>query len=133
MAESLLGSGVSTVATADEPTMPANSTKLSLVVDCENPFITVLGMVAPSPDWIVQISNLNLYSNRGAGFVQNHSGHLIVYDAGTDSGRDFTDPEDTSKDQPTVPPLNIAPLVEDETDRFEGRVVGKYVIEKLEK
>lgn len=56
---------------------------------------------------------------------------LIAYDAGVDDGRDFTPPLDTSLDEPTAPQKNIAPLVEDETDRFEGRIVGKYVIQKI--
>lgn len=131
VAESLLGKGTKSVVAADGPTMPGNKTTLRVAVDCENPFVTAISMIAPSPDWIVQVSNKNLFSSGHQAFVPYTWGYLIAYDAGTDSGMEFTNPEDESLDEPTEPPLNIAPLVEDETDRFEGRLVGKYVIEKV--
>lgn len=124
-----MGRGVKTVASADGPTPPGHSTILKFQVDCEHPFITVLGMIAPSPDWIVQINNRNTYMN--GRFVNFMSGSLIAYDSGTDDGREFTAPGDPTLDMPTDPKLNIAPLVEDETDRFEGRVVGKWIIKKM--
>lgn len=123
--------GVKDLAAASGPTMPGKSTTLELEVDCKNSFVTVLGMIAPSPDWIVQISNRNLYSSRLRRFIPYTAGFLIAYDAGTDSGRDFTPPGDLSLDKPTEPKQNIAPLVEDETDRFNGRIIGKYVIRKV--
>ena len=113
------------------PTLPGNSTELELMVDCDNSFVTVLGMIAPSPDWIVQISNVNLYSKELDMFIPSRWGRLIAYDAGTDSGGDFTNPADTTLDVPTMPPMNIAPLVEDETDAFNGKAVGKYVIKRV--
>lgn len=122
--------GVKTVAVADGPTLPGNLTTLMLDVDCEHPFITVIGMIAPSPDWIVAIANMDLVDSRGR-FVRFRAAPLNVYDAGTDDGREFTDPSDLSLDLPSNPQLNIAPLVEDETDRFEGRAVGKYIIKRL--
>lgn len=124
------GLGVKSVAAAMGPTMPGGNTSLEVMVDCENPFVTVIGMIAPSPDWIVQISNFDLVSNAKT-FLHGSFGYLIAYDGGTDSGRNFTDPADTSLDIPTDPPLNIAPLVEDDTDRFEGRFVGRYVIRRI--
>ena len=53
--------------------------------------------------------------------------------AGVDDGREFTDPSDASLDIPTEPTLNIAPLVEDETDRFDGKYVGYYEIKLISK
>lgn len=122
--------GVKTIAAATGPTMPGNRTTLQVMVDCEHPFVTVVSMIAPSPDWIVQISNYRLVSMSGA-FVRQDFGHLIAYDGGTDSGRNFTDPADLSLDMPTEPPLNIAPLVEDETDRFRGRFVGRFFVQRV--
>lgn len=131
LARSLRGNGTRSVVVADGATLPANTTTLRVAVDCRNPFVSAVAMIAPSPDWIVQVSNLNLYDSRRRAFKSFAAGFLIAYDAGTDSGRDFTDPSDPALDQPTVPPQNIAPLVEDETDRFEGRVVGKYFIKRI--
>lgn len=124
------GRGVKSIVAAGGPTMPGNRTTLQVMVDCANPFVTIVGMIAPSPDWIVQISNYRLVS-MGGSFVRQDFGHLIAYDAGTDSGRMFTDPADASLDMPTEPPLNIAPLVEDETDRFKGRFVGRFFVQRV--
>ncbi|PXF44854.1 Spondin-1 [Gracilariopsis chorda] len=121
---------VRSVASADGPTMPGTTTSLLFTVDCARPFITMLGMVAPSPDWIVQINNRNMF--RDGMFISSENGTLIAYDTGTDDGREFTSPVDASLDIPTEPQKNIAPLVEDETDRFEGRIIGTFDIRKVE-
>lgn len=123
--------GVLSVVDAGAVTMPGKSTSVILRVDCAHPFVTVLGMIAPSPDWIVQINNRNLFDVSRGRFVRRMAGDLIAYDSGVDDGREFTPPLDLSLDLPTVPQKNIAPLVEDETDRFEGRNVGRYTIERI--
>lgn len=109
--------------------MPEDSVTVTVDVDCSHQYISGIAMIAPSPDWIVQLSNVNLFGRRG--FKYRHYGRLIAYDAGTDDGKDFTNPGDSSLDLPTVPQKNIVPLVEDDTDPFEGRVVGKYMIKKI--
>ena len=123
--------GVRSIVDAGRITGPGRATAVKLTVDCEHPFVTVIGMIAPSPDWIVQINNRNLYDSENQKFVSRMSGDLIAYDTGVDDGREFTDPLDLSLDLPTSPKKNIAPLVEDETDRFEGRNVGSYVIRRI--
>lgn len=123
--------GVRSYRAASSGVMPGKSVTLMVNVDCMHPFISAVSMIAPSPDWIVQVSNVNMYSRRFRKFMRYRRGNLIAYDAGTDDGREFTAPSDTSLDIPTVPQKNIAPLVEDDTDRFEGRVVGKYLIKRI--
>lgn len=110
--------------------MPGSKTTLKVEVSCEMPFITIVSRIAPSPDWLVQVANYDTVGRSGK-FLKKAVGNLIAYDAGTDDGREFTPPSDLSLDLPTEPRLNIAPLVEDETDRFEGMVVGKYVIKRI--
>ncbi len=111
------------------PVMAGMKNSVEVMVDCDNPYLTALSMIAPSPDWVVQISNMPLMKH--GKFIKKRYGQLIAYDCGTDSGRDFTDPQDTSLDIPTEPALNIAPLREDETDRFGRRAVGYYKIERM--
>jgi len=67
-------------------------------------------MIAPSPDWSVQIKNTNL---------------LDTQRGGVDDGREFTDLPDPSFDIPTVPP------VEDDTERFECHVVSRCTIRRV--
>ena len=47
-----------------------------------HPLVSVLSMVAPSPDWFVGVSNLNLYDNGW----RNRVVELFPYDAGTEQG-----------------------------------------------
>lgn len=122
--------GVKGFAASFSITLSGQSVSVVMTVDCVHPFITALAMIGPSPDWFVQISNVNMYSRRSRKYIKKRAGFLIAYDAGIDDGSDVTS-GDPSVDIPTVPQKNIAPLVEDETDRFMGRNVGKYIIERI--
>jgi len=123
--------GVNSFGAAPGGTMPGDSVTVTVDVNCTHPSISVIAMIAPSPDWIVQLSNVKMTSRRSGRFRYYRRGYLIAYDAGTDDGKDFTPPGDVSLDVPTVPQKNIAPLKEDETDPFEGRIVGRYRIKKI--
>ncbi len=87
------------------PTSPA-STQISFDVSLEYPRITVVTMIAPSPDWFIGVNGLNLFED---GRWRPHTVvDLLPYDAGTDSGATFT-----SQDSPTVPPEPIFQINED--------------------
>ena len=102
---------------------------VEVMATCENYYLTVTSMIAPSPDWIVQINNIALLKN--GSFIKEKWGRLFAYDCGTDSGREFTDPSNSALDIPTVPVDNIVPLAQDETDRFNGYSVGWYKVVRL--
>lgn len=53
------------------------------------PEVTLISMIAPSPDWFVGVHNLNLLGSDGE-FVQSLTQNLEAYDAGTDNGATFT-------------------------------------------
>jgi hypothetical protein len=57
-------------------------------------------MLAPSPDWFIAVSNINLIEN--AEWVLSKTITVDIYDAGTDGGATFTSP-----DEPTVPRVPI--------------------------
>ena len=59
--------------------------------------VTVTSMLAPSPDWFVGVSGLDLLGSDG-NWINSIEVDLYVYDAGTDSG-----PRYTSPNQPTIP------------------------------
>ena len=44
-------------------------------------------MIAPSPDWFIGLSGLNLYANKR--WVADTTVQLFVYDAGTENGDVF--------------------------------------------
>ena len=77
---------------ADSPGAAA----LSFTIRQEHPLVTLVTMVAPSPDWFVGVSSLSLLED-GA-WVEERVVRLVPWDAGTDSGGTFRTPN-----QPTSP------------------------------
>lgn len=70
------------------------------------PLVTLVTMVAPSPDWFVGVDSLPLYDN---GWVDQLVVELYPYDAGTDAGINFS-----SSNQDITPHVPI----EDVRERF---------------
>jgi hypothetical protein len=67
--------------------------------------VTLVSMNAPSPDWFVGVSGLDLYEN--GEWVSEKVVELYLYDAETDSGDDYT-----SEDVATTPPVPITMINE---------------------
>ncbi len=66
------------------------STSLFFKVKEEYPLVTLVTMIAPSPDWFVGVDSLNLFEN-GA-FVDKKAVTLYAYDSGTDNGSTYKSP-----------------------------------------
>jgi len=64
------------------------------------PLLTLVSMIAPSPDWFVGVAGLDLFP--GGSWVDEIEVDLWPYDAGTDSGANYT-----SGNQPTNPHVPI--------------------------
>jgi Spondin_N len=77
---------------------------LKFNVSKDFPLVTLVIMLAPSPDWFLGVKNLNLYEN-GA-WVTEKTVSLYLYDAGTDSGKEFT-----SQNNVTIPATNITKIL----------------------
>ncbi|MCA1561981.1 MAG: spondin domain-containing protein [Acidobacteria bacterium] len=76
----------------------------------EFPLITLVTMIAPSPDWFVGVSGLALFEDMQ--WVEERTVTLIPWDAGTDSGATFSSPDqNTNPRQPIsrilTPPLGV--------------------------
>lgn len=50
-------------------------------------FVSMASMIAPSPDWFIGLSGLNLYANKK--WVADTTVQLFVYDSGTEDGDVF--------------------------------------------
>ena len=72
------------------------SASVNFVVTEEYPLVTLVTMIAPSPDWFIGVNGMNLYEE--GEFVEEKTIVLYAYDAGTDSGTNYT-----SADKPTDP------------------------------
>jgi hypothetical protein len=69
---------------------------LTLDMTRTHPLVTLVTMVAPSPDWFVGVRDLNLIQD--GDWVSSLTVQLDPYDAGTDSGTTYQSP-----DRETVP------------------------------
>ena len=78
----LLGGGIGT---------SPGSVSLEFQMSQTYPLVTLVSMVAPSPDWFVGVSRLPLFEN--SGWVDERRIELVPWDAGTDSGVTFTSPD----------------------------------------
>ena len=89
------------------------------------PLLTLVTMVAPSPDWFVGVAGLPLFDN--GQWVAERRVDLEAWDAGTDSGQSFSSPDQVTA--PFVPITRIvtAPLSPD------GRVtaLGSFVFTRM--
>jgi hypothetical protein len=75
------------------------SVSLAFTVSESHPLVSLVSMVAPSPDWFVGVHGLNLF--QGDQWVDELVVDLYVYDAGTDSGTFYEAPnEDTNPPEP---------------------------------
>ena len=84
------------------------STQFEFEVSRDYPLVTLVTMVAPSPDWFVGVSALSLLEN--GDWAREMEVPLVPWDAGTDSGVTFLSPDrPTQPGQPirriTTPPL----------------------------
>ena len=71
----------------------SNANFTGVTVSEDFPLITLISMVAPSPDWFIAINSLNLRSDNPAvnnGWKETFTIDVFAYDAGTDDGSNYT-------------------------------------------
>jgi len=88
-------------------TTPASVT-LRFTIRHDFPLVTLVSMIAPSPDWFVGVHGMSLLVD--GRWADDVTVELFPYDAGTDSGANFTAPNAATT--PPVPVFRItgAPL-----------------------
>ena len=84
---------------ADSP----GSLATSFVVDADHSEITLVTMIAPSPDWFVGVSGLDLRD--GGTWQEEVVVDLYPYDSGSDSGTTYRSPNESTN--PHVPVFRI--------------------------
>lgn len=65
------------------------STAVDILVNRDYPLVTVVSMLAPSPDWFIGIDRQSLIDSNGE-FIDSLTLELNLYDSGTDGGMRFT-------------------------------------------
>jgi hypothetical protein len=100
--------------------------ELVLAVSKDCPTVSIVSMIAPSPDWFVGVSAVDLFEN--GKWADTKAVELFPYDAGTDAGTTYT-----SFDAPTEPWEAIRRI---ETEPFlnDGEVapLGTFTFTRLD-
>jgi hypothetical protein len=71
-------------------TSAAGTEELIFDINKTFPLVTLVSMVAPSPDWFVGVHDLSLVDNATGEFMQTLTVQLKVYDAGSEDGQAFS-------------------------------------------
>ena len=74
-----------------EPSFSHRTASFQLEAKTELPLLTLVSMIAPSPDWFVGVSGMPLREEDGC-WMEAIEVELVGYDSGTDSGATFTAP-----------------------------------------
>jgi len=85
------------------------SVSVEFQVGRDFPLVTLVSMIAPSPDWFVGVHGLSLIQN--GEWVSETTVTLLPYDAGTDSGTTFRSPNADTAPREPISPLEGFPVV----------------------
>ncbi len=104
---------------------PGSVTIDTVVVNMDHPLVTLVTMIAPSPDWFVGVTGRSLLDEDGE-WVDELEVFLYPLDAGTDSGNTYTSPnQNTSPKEPISSLRGEYP--------FSDEPVGTYIFTLIEK
>ena len=92
-----------------------------VIVSDARPLVTVVTMLAPSPDWFVGVSGLDLRTTDG--WIDRTTVDLVVYDAGTDDGPTYAAENAARVERAPIAEVAYAPLA--------GTSVGTFTIERV--
>ena len=84
------------------------SVELTFDVNVDFPLVTLVSMIAPSPDWFVGVSSLSLLEE--GSWVNSVVIELFAYDAGTDSGVMYTSPNEATDPRANASRIIVSPF-----------------------
>jgi hypothetical protein len=102
------------------------SVSLEFEVSQGHPAVTLVSMVAPSPDWFTGVSAFQLLEN--AQWIERRSLELGPWDAGTDSGTTFTSPDEATSPRRPVSRITGFPFL------LNGQVrpIARFTFERIQ-
>ncbi len=104
------------------------STSVEFTINRDNSLLTLVSMMAPSPDWFIGVNGVPLIDQNGD-FVQSIAVDLPLYDSGTDGGMRFTSADEDTSPRSPISLVNSFPF---DTDFVEGEpYAGQLIIEKI--
>ena len=115
---------VSEVLEKEPPRGGTASATIEFEVTAEYPLVTLLTMIAPSPDWFVGVHGLSLRDDAGQ-WRDRLDVDLFPYDAGTEEGTEF------SLDNPATVPQGTITSIRG-MGKFTDRPMARLTFERLE-
>ena len=109
-----------------EKQLPGGGTASSMIefeVTAEYPLVTLVTMIAPSPDWFVGTHGLSLLDAQGE-WLARRQVDLFPYDAGTEEGTEF------SLDNPATVPQGTIASIRGE-GKFTDRPIARLTFERV--
>ncbi len=97
-----------------------SATITNIEVTEEHHLLTLVSMIAPSPDWFIAVNSLDLRNDTNTDWKQSFTVDVFVYDAGTDSGSNYNSANAPTNPQMPISMINSAP--------FNGNKVGELVV-----
>jgi hypothetical protein len=112
--DGLIGAGSACIQISGGGVNPSpGAVTVEFVASLDCPLVSVVTMIAPSPDWFLGVSGLSLLVN-GA-WVDQEVVALYPYDAGTDSGGNYTSPNAPTASPELIVRIETEPLLVDGT------------------
>ena len=103
---------------------PASTTISEVVVTLDHPLITLVTMIAPSPDWFVGTAGQSLQNEFGQ-WVDELTVVLYPYDSGTDDGSSYRSPNADSSPKQLIRSLRgVSP--------FSDEPIGTYTFTRTD-
>lgn len=97
----------------------SSATISNIIVSSDYSLLSLASMIAPSPDWMIAVNAIDLRD--GNSWKTNITIPLFPYDAGTDSGANYS-----SGNQPSVPAIPISSLIN--LGPFNSNPIGTLTI-----
>ncbi|GAA4235896.1 hypothetical protein GCM10022291_18900 [Postechiella marina] len=90
----------------------ATATMHNVMVSEDFPLVTLISMVAPSPDWFIAVTNENLRSGLLTlnGWKDTYTIDVFAYDAGTDNGTNYNASNSANTPRTNIFKINNAPI-----------------------
>jgi hypothetical protein len=92
----------------------------------KNRYLSLIGKIIPSPDWMLGMYNIDLNAVSVSGSL-NKPNVMYVYDAGTDGGKSFTD---TAAGEGVISLITTAPLA---TGKLVPTIGTVYIVKTIHK
>ena len=83
--------------------------QLTFTISADYPLVTLVSMLAPSPDWFVGVAGLSLLEQ--GQWVDTLTVDLFTYDAGTDSGTTYSAANQATNPPEVIAKIETAPFV----------------------